>query len=49
MKIIMVLKDANVKKSSRTDDPLLDIFIEAGSQAGFPLTEDFNERARRLF
>ena len=39
----------NVKKSSRTDDPLLDIFIEAGSQAGFPLTEDFNGKEQEGF
>ena len=32
----------HVKKSSRTDDELLDVFIEAGRQAGFPLTDDFN-------
>ena len=32
----------NVKKSTRKDDILLDKFIEAGSQAGFPLTKDFN-------
>jgi len=39
----------NVKKSSRTDDPLLDIFLEAGSQAGFPLTEDFNGKEQEGF
>ena len=32
----------HVKKSERTDDELLDIFVEAGEQAGFPLTNDFN-------
>jgi choline dehydrogenase len=30
-----------VKKSDRTDDPLLDVFVTAGKQAGFPLTDDF--------
>ena len=39
----------NVKKSSRTDDPLLDIFLEAGSQAGFPLTDDFNGKEQEGF
>ena len=32
----------HVKKSERTDDELLDVFVEAGQQAGFPLTNDFN-------
>ena len=39
----------NVKKSSRTDDPLLDVFLEAGQQAGFPLTEDFNGKDQEGF
>ena len=32
----------HVKKSERTDDELLDVFVEAGQQAGFPYTNDFN-------
>ncbi|WP_425062972.1 choline dehydrogenase [Pyruvatibacter mobilis] len=32
----------HVQKSNRTNDPLLDVFVEAGHQAGHPLTEDFN-------
>ena len=32
----------NVKKSERTDDELLDVYVEAGKQAGFPITKDFN-------
>jgi len=32
----------HVKKSDRTDDLLLDKFIEAGQEAGFPYTRDFN-------
>ena len=32
----------HVKKSNRQDDLLLDKFIEAGQQAGFPYTRDFN-------
>ncbi len=32
----------SVKKSDRTNDILLDKFIEAGQQAGFPYTRDFN-------
>ena len=39
----------HVKKSSRTDDELLDVFIEAGKQAGFPLTEDFNGKQQEGF
>ena len=31
-----------VTRTKRTDDLLLDKFIEAGQQAGHPLTEDFN-------
>lgn len=34
----------HVKKSDRDNDPLLDVFIEAGQQAGLPLTRDFNGR-----
>ena len=32
----------SVKRSDRTDDVLLDRFVLAGHQAGFPLTRDFN-------
>ena len=32
----------SVKKSERTDDVLMDAFVEAGQQAGFPVTDDFN-------
>ena len=32
----------HVKKSDRDDDLLLEKFIEAGQQAGFPFTRDFN-------
>ena len=32
----------SVKRSDRTDDVLLDRFVLAGHQAGFPLTQDFN-------
>ena len=38
-----------VKKSDRTDDPLLDVFVTAGQQAGFPLTDDFNGRQQEGF
>lgn len=34
----------HVKKSDRENDPLLDVFVEAGQQAGLPLTHDFNGR-----
>jgi choline dehydrogenase len=34
----------HVKKSNRTDDKLLDVYVEAGIQAGFPFTNDFNGR-----
>ena len=39
----------NVKKSTRNDDILLDKFVEAGSQAGFPLTKDFNGKQQEGF
>ena len=39
----------NVKKSSRKDDLLLDVFLQAGEQAGFPLTEDFNGKQQEGF
>ena len=39
----------SVKKSSRKDDLLLDVFLEAGEQAGFPLTDDFNGREQEGF
>ena len=38
-----------VKKSDRRDDVLLDKFVEAGAQAGFPLTNDFNGRQQEGF
>ena len=39
----------SVKKSDRTDDLLLDKFIEAGQQAGVPLTPDFNGKQQEGF
>ena len=39
----------NVKKSTREDDILLDKFVEAGKQAGFPLTNDFNGKQQEGF
>ena len=39
----------NVKKSTRSDDILLDKFVEAGSQAGFPRTNDFNGKQQEGF
>ena len=39
----------NVKKSTRDDDILLDKFVEAGAQAGFPLTNDFNGKQQEGF
>ena len=39
----------SVKKSDRTDDILLDRFVQAGEQAGFPLTDDFNGRQQEGF
>ena len=39
----------NVKKSTRDDDVLLDKFVEAGLQAGFPLTNDFNGKQQEGF
>ena len=39
----------NVKKSDRDDDILLDKFVEAGAQAGFPLTNDFNGKQQEGF
>lgn len=32
----------HVKKSDRTNDPLLDVFVTAGQEAGWPLSNDFN-------
>lgn len=32
----------HVQKSNRENDPLLDVFVKAGNEAGHPLTEDFN-------
>lgn len=39
----------SVKKSDTTEDLLLDKFIEAGEQAGFPLTSDFNGKQQEGF
>ena len=39
----------HVKKSEREDDELLDVFVEAGGQAGFPLTNDFNGEQQEGF
>ena len=38
-----------VKKSDRRDDILLDKFVAAGAQAGFPLTPDFNGEQQEGF
>jgi choline dehydrogenase len=39
----------SVKKSESTHDVLLDVFVEAGGQAGFPLTNDFNGKNQEGF
>ena len=39
----------SVKRSDRTDDILIEKFIEAGAQAGFPLTDDFNGKNQEGF
>ena len=39
----------SVKKSERTDDELLDVFVKAGEQAGFSITNDFNGKNREGF
>ena len=39
----------SVKKSESTHDELLDVFVEAGEQAGFPLTNDFNGKYQEGF
>ena len=39
----------SVKKSESTHDKLLDVFVEAGGQAGFPLTNDFNGKNQEGF
>ena len=39
----------SVKKSESTHDKLLDVFLEAGEQAGFPLTNDFNGKNQEGF
>ena len=39
----------SVTKSNRIDDPLLDVFVAAGQQAGFPLTDDFNGKQQEGF
>ena len=39
----------SVKKSQRTDDILMDAFVAAGQQAGFPVTDDFNGRQQEGF
>ena len=39
----------SVKKSDRNDDILLDCFVQAGEQAGFPITNDFNGRQQEGF
>ena len=39
----------SVKKSESTHDELLDVFVEAGGQAGFPLTNDFNGKNQEGF
>ncbi|MFL2761232.1 MAG: GMC family oxidoreductase [Gammaproteobacteria bacterium] len=39
----------SVKKSEGKHDELLDVFVEAGGQAGFPLTNDFNGKNQEGF
>jgi choline dehydrogenase len=39
----------SVQKSNRTNDVLMDVFVEAGGQAGFPLTRDFNGKSQEGF
>ena len=39
----------SVKKSERKDDVLMDTFVAAGQQAGFPVTDDFNGRQQEGF
>ena len=39
----------SVKKSERTDDELLDVFVKAGEQAGFSITNDFNGKSQEGF
>ena len=39
----------SVKKSERTDDELLDVFVKAGEQAGFSITNDFNGKNQEGF
>ncbi len=39
----------SVKKSESNHDELLDVFVEAGGQAGFPLTSDFNGKNQEGF
>ena len=39
----------SVKKSESNHDELLDVFVEAGEQAGFPLTNDFNGKNQEGF
>ena len=36
----------SVQKSSRENDELLDVFVEAGQQAGIPFTKDFNGKSQ---
>ncbi len=36
----------SVQKSIRTNDELLDVFVEAGQQAGIPFTRDFNGKSQ---
>ena len=36
----------SVQKSNRENDELLDVFVEAGQQAGIPFTKDFNGKTQ---
>jgi choline dehydrogenase len=36
----------SVQKSNRKNDELLDVFVEAGQQAGIPFTKDFNGKSQ---
>ena len=36
----------SVQKSNRENDKLLDVFVEAGQQAGIPFTKDFNGKSQ---
>ena len=39
----------SVQKSDRKNDILLDVFVQAGVEAGFPETQDFNGKQQEGF